>query len=158
MPTCQWLWIRGCMRCIDGVSPNRTHIQCDTRNGPHATVGELEAGGAVGGWSFPTFAGGGGAVLSPQEAVLLSQAGAFGTGPVLVRDTATGTWLAVSQQELATAWSYMPPMLSLPEVGASGGVPPMRTPVAVPEPGAALMFVVALVALAVARCRMGRAA
>jgi len=43
MPACVWTMVRGCMRCIDGVSRNRVHIKCDTTNRPVATVKELMA-------------------------------------------------------------------------------------------------------------------
>lgn len=66
MPACHWMLIRGCWRCIDGVSKNRVHVECNTRNGPYASIDELRDGvGTPLASSAPSRA----AFVSPSDAV-----------------------------------------------------------------------------------------
>lgn len=174
---CTWTMVRGCLRCIDGVSRNIPREDCRVSGKGHATPEGLLAALPPGPVGPPVIsaAPGPGLYAMPEGGWVYglpgdypgapAAFGGFGGGPVWVHDAHTGEWLehdATPPSPLPAALTPLPavPVLEVP-VPAPEGVPtigmpaprPPVVPVHVPEPAALGLFLVALAALAIVRRR-----
>lgn len=149
MPACKWMMVRGCMRCIDGVSRNRTREDCYAGPVAPRTVDELLA-------TLPALPAPpqGGTQFTDLYAVPDAAWMGFAPGTVL-RDANTGEWVAVYEDSPMVLHSPLPvgPAaldIALPTWQGNSVVTEQTvqhttpTQTAVPEPSSAAVLGIAL--------------
>lgn len=153
MTGCRWMWIKGCLRCIDGVSPNVHRDDCRAGNVPVATVDQLMGTDFTQPLIYVPHGPAGGPI--GDQYVLPDIGWLNGLGALPYYDAYTGEWFGGDQAPVVGPIALAPEKLveiALVAESVSTGslvvtLPPLPPIVSVPEPGSALILAAALLLL-----------